>query len=115
NDPNDGELHASLAGTLGALGRYDEALEHLRVSIEQRPLNPEAHHNRATIYEKQGKRDEAIAEYQAALKIDGRYEPSRRAMMRLTGSPPVGQAPKNDAQRLAVGILQRAEQAARRG
>jgi predicted AlkP superfamily phosphohydrolase/phosphomutase/tetratricopeptide (TPR) repeat protein len=115
DDPNDGELHASLAGTLGALGRYDEALEHLRVSIEQRPLNPEAHHNRATIYEKQGKRDEAIAEYQAALKIDGRYEPSRRAMMRLTGSPPVGQAPKNDAQRLAVGILQRAEQAARRG
>src|SRR5439155_471867 len=60
-DPKDGALQASLAGALGALGRYDEAGEHLRMAIELEPLNPEAYQNRAVIYERQGKRSEAIS------------------------------------------------------
>jgi Flp pilus assembly protein TadD len=47
--PRDVGLRTSLAGALGALGRYDEALEQLDVSAKLDPLNPEAYHNRAVI------------------------------------------------------------------
>jgi tetratricopeptide (TPR) repeat protein len=113
-DPDDGDAHASLAGALGALGRYDEALTHLETAIRLRPLNPEARHNRGVIYEKQGKTAEAIAEYRAALRYNPSYEPSQRALARLTGSPSP-HAPATAAQQLASRIAKRAEEQARRG
>lgn len=112
--PDDGDAHASLAGSLGALGRYDEALQHLEQAIRLRPLDPEAHHNKAVILEKQGKPDEAIGEYRAALRYNPGYEPSRTALARLTGSGTARRA-LNPAQTLASKIAARAEQEARRG
>src|SRR5262249_4702369 len=86
--PRHGALRASYAGALGALGRYDEALERLAAAIRLEPLNAEAYHNRATIYERQGKREAAITEYRTALRYNPQYEPSRQALQRLGGGAP---------------------------
>jgi predicted AlkP superfamily phosphohydrolase/phosphomutase/tetratricopeptide (TPR) repeat protein len=113
-NPNDGGLRASLAGALGALGRYDESLEQLNKAIELQPLNPEAYHNRGVIYEKKGDRDAAIEQYRTALRYNPEYEPSRAALVRLTGSAQVN-APASDAQRKASALADQASQQARRG
>ena len=113
-NPKDGGLHASLAGALGALGRYDEADEHLRVAIELDPLNSEAYQNRAVIQEREGKKDAAIADYQTALRYNPQYEPARQALERLTGSATVVE-PRTDAQKVATKLAEQASEAARRG
>jgi len=113
-NPDDGALRASFAGALGALGRYDEALEQLVAAIRLEPLNAEAYHNRATIFERQGKREAAVAEYRTALRYNPQYEPARQALQRLGGGAPPG-TPRTDAERLAATMAERASQAARRG
>ena len=112
--PDQGDLHASLAGALGALGRYDEALTHLETSIKLEPLNPEGYHNRAVIHERQGRRDDAIADYRTALRYNPQYEPARDALQRL-GASANANAPRSDAERLAATMAERASGAARRG
>lgn len=112
--PDDGSLRASLGGALGALERYDEALLALDEAVALEPLNPEARHNRGVVLEKQGKADAAIAEYRTALRYSPRYEASRRALERLTGSADPS-APRNAAQQLARQKAERAADAARRG
>jgi Flp pilus assembly protein TadD len=113
-NPDDGALHASLAGALGALGRYDEALEHLDAAIRLEPLNPEAYHNRAVIHERKGQRELAIKDYQTALRYDPGYAPTRAALQRL-GVASVTNAPHTAAEQLAAKIAERAAEAARRG
>src|SRR5262245_19348491 len=97
--PDDAGLHASLAGALGALGRYDESLKHLNEAIRLEPLNAEAYHNRAVIYERQGRPEAAISEYRTALRYDPQYEPSRAALARLGAA--TGKEPRTDAEKLA--------------
>src|SRR6185369_5694728 len=63
DSPDDGALRASYAGALGALGKYDAALEQLTAAIRLEPLNVEAYHNRAVIHERRGERDAAVADY----------------------------------------------------
>jgi tetratricopeptide (TPR) repeat protein len=113
-NPDDGGLRASLAGALGAMGRFDESLDQLGKAIEIEPLNPEAYHNRGVIYEKRGDAEKAAAEYRLALRYNPQYEPSRQALVRLTGSANVN-APQTDAERLAARLADRASQEARRG
>jgi Flp pilus assembly protein TadD len=110
--PEDGALRASYAGALGALGRYDEAIEQLDQAIKLEPLNPEPYHNRGVIYEKRGLRDAAIREYQTALRYNPQYDASRQALARL-GSGVSEQL--TDAEKLAATIAERAAEAARRG
>ena len=114
-DPQDAAAHASLAGALGALGRYDEALEHLEAAIELDPLNPEAYHNRGVVHEKRGEPDAAIREYRTALRYNPRYEPSREALLRLTGSAGTAQAPTSDAEKRAAALARVSAGLARRG
>ncbi len=110
--PGDGAMHASLAGALGALGRYDEALEQLDQAEKLSPLNPEIYHNRGVILERRGQRENAVAEYAKAVKYSPEYEPSRAALIRLTGSSRVD-GPRNDAQKLAALLAEQASTAAR--
>jgi predicted AlkP superfamily phosphohydrolase/phosphomutase/Flp pilus assembly protein TadD len=112
--PEDGSLRASLAGTLGALGRYDEALEELDHAERLSPLNPESYHNRGVIYERQGKLDDAITQYRQALRYSPDYEPSRNALVRLTGTSDAT-GPRTDSEKLAGAMAERAAGAARRG
>jgi len=113
-DPNDGALRASLAGALGALGRYDEALVQLDKAIELQPLNPEAYHNRAVINQRRGDDAAAIKDYQTALRYSPGYEPARAALRRL-GAAESGQPERTPAQQLAVKMAEQASQSARRG
>jgi predicted AlkP superfamily phosphohydrolase/phosphomutase/Flp pilus assembly protein TadD len=114
DEPNDATLHTSLAGCYGALGRYDDAARHLDLAIKLEPLNAEAYHNRAVIYERQGKKDAAIAQYRLAVRYKPDYDPSRQALVRLTGSADV-QAPRTDAEKKAAALAEQAGLAARRG
>jgi predicted AlkP superfamily phosphohydrolase/phosphomutase/Flp pilus assembly protein TadD len=111
--PDDAGLHASLAGALGALGRYDESLKHLNEAIRLEPLNAEAYHNRAVIYERQGNPEAAIVEYRTALRYDPQYGPSREALTRLGAT--AGGEPQSDAEKLAAAMAERASRTARRG
>lgn len=113
-DPKDAALRASLAGTLGALGRFDESLAQLGLAIQLDPLNPEAYHNRGVIYERQGKPQEATKEYETALRYNPQYDPSRQALLRLTGTAKAEQA-LPPAEQLATSLAERARQDALRG
>src|SRR5262249_54927962 len=74
-NPEDGALRASYAGALGALGKYDEALEQLTRAIALEPLNVEAYHNRAVIHERRGETAAAIKDYQTAVRYNPQYDP----------------------------------------
>lgn len=111
--PDDGALRASWAGALGALGRYDEALGEIDRAIAAAPLAPEGFHNRAVIHERQGRREDAIADYRTALRYDPSYAPSRAALRRLgVASGPIAGDP---TARQAAALAGQAADLARRG
>ncbi|HEY3203777.1 MAG TPA: alkaline phosphatase family protein [Thermoanaerobaculia bacterium] len=112
-NPKDSALRASYAGALGALGRYDAALEQLTAAIEIEPLNVEAYHNRAVIHERKGERDAAIRDYQMAVRYNPQYAPSRQALARLNA--PLPQAPRTGEEKRATALAEAAAAAARRG
>ena len=112
-NPSDSGLRASLAGALGALGRYDAALAELTKAIELDPVNVEAYHNRAVIRERRGERDLAIRDYQTALRYNPQYEPSQQALTRLHA--PFPKAPHDDAEKEALVLAGRDAAAARCG
>jgi tetratricopeptide (TPR) repeat protein len=114
SDPNDGGLHASLAGALGAMGRYDEALVQLDAAIKLQPLNPEAYHNRAVIHQRKGDTQAAIRDYEAALRYNPDYQPARDALKRLKGSAATS-SPSTETERRAFDVAERASRSARRG
>jgi predicted AlkP superfamily phosphohydrolase/phosphomutase/Flp pilus assembly protein TadD len=112
--PDNSALRTSLAGALGALGRYQDALEQLEIASRLDPLNVEAYHNRGAALERLGRKDEAIRQYRTAVRYRPQYEPSRQALVRLTGSADVN-APRTDAERRAFRLAEDAAAAARRG
>lgn len=114
DDPKDASLRTSLAGALGALKRYDEALAQLDIAVKLEPLNVEAYHNRGAVYERLGKPEQAVTQYRTAVRYNPQYEPSRNALLRLTGSADVN-APRNEAETRAAALAQSAAEAARRG
>lgn len=113
-DPEDASLRTSLAGCLGALGRYDEAMTELDRAIELDPLNVEAYHNRAVIFERREEPERAVEEYRTALRYQPQYEPSQRALLRLTGRIAVRE-PSGEAEQQAAQLAELASIAARRG
>lgn len=112
-DPEDAALRASLAGVLGAMERYDLALAELDKAIALEPLNIEAFHNRAVIHERLGEPQKAVNDYVTALRYSPQYEPSRRALQRLTGRSDV-RGPTNEAEARAATLVQQASEAARK-
>ncbi len=113
DDPDDAGLRTSLAGTLGAMGRYEDALVYLNQAIEIDPLNAEAYHNRAVVMERKGDMDSAIADYGTVLRYAPQYEASRQALIRLTGrADPRGVNTQAEAQ--AEALVQQASVAAQK-
>lgn len=113
-EPADSSLRTSLAGALGALGRYEEALAQLAVALKIEPLNPEGHYNQGLALERLGREKEAVASYRQALRYQPGYEPARQALLRLTGSS--GEVvPANAAEARALALAEAAATAARRG
>ena len=114
NDPQDASLRTSLAGTLGAMGRLKEARKQLDLALELEPLNVEAYHNRGVLLEREGKPQEAISDYQTALRYNPQYAPSRQALIRLVGSADV-RAPQTEEEARAQLLAETASQQARQG
>ncbi len=112
--PDDGGLRASLAGALGAMGRYDDALKQLDEAIRIQPLNPEAYHNRAVIHERRGERSAALTDYRTALRYTPDYAPALEALARL-GEGSTSSRPRTPAEVRAVELANEASGAARRG
>ena len=112
-DPKDSGLRASYAGALGALGRYDAALEQLDAAIALAPVNVEAYHNRAVVHERRQERDAAIRDYQTAVQYNPQYEPSRAALARL--GAPLPQAPEERRGEAGHGARRRSGRRGRRG
>jgi tetratricopeptide (TPR) repeat protein len=113
SSPEDAALRTSLAGTLGALGRYEEAMAQIEEALATDSLNVEAYHNRGVIQERAGDRTRAIESYRAAVRYAPAYEPSLRALARLgVGGAPVQRTPPQEE---AVEWAERAAAAARRG
>jgi tetratricopeptide (TPR) repeat protein/predicted AlkP superfamily pyrophosphatase or phosphodiesterase len=112
--PDDGATRASLAGALGAMGRYDLALKELDAAIRLQPLNPEAYHNRAVIHERQGDKKAAIADYQTAVRYNPEYQASRQALARL-GVNPAPERIYTADERRAMDLANEASGLARRG
>ena len=113
-EPEDATLRTSMAGALGALGRYDEAMKQLDAAIRLDPLNVEAYHNRGVVFERRNDPQAAIEEYRRAVRYSPQYEPSRRALQRLTGTSDVN-PPRTEAEKKASELAQQASQAARHG
>jgi tetratricopeptide (TPR) repeat protein len=113
-DPKDATLRTSLAGALGAMGNYPEAMKELEAAIKIEPLNVEAYHNKGAVYERLQKPELAVKEYRTAVRYNPSYEPSRRALSRLTGSADVN-APRTPEEKEAARLAEQASQAARRG
>ena len=113
-EPEDATLRTSMAGALGALGRYDEAMKQLDVAIKLDPLNVEAYHNRGVVFERRNNPPAAIQEYRRAVRYSPQYEPSRKALERLTGSADVN-PPRSEGEKKAMALAQEASQAARHG
>jgi len=113
-EPEDGSLRTSLAGTLGALGRYDEALQEIDAAIRLQPLNPEAYHNRAVIRERKGDIPAAIADYRTALRYRPDYVPSQQALVRL-GATPTKERTRTPQEARALELADEASRMARRG
>ena len=113
-EPEEAGLYTSLAGAYGAMGNYEGALAQLEMALKLEPLNVEAYHNRAVIHERQGQPDLAIADYSTALRYAPDYEPSRTALLRLTGSASAN-APQSQAEQQAGFLAEKASLAARRG
>jgi predicted AlkP superfamily phosphohydrolase/phosphomutase/Flp pilus assembly protein TadD len=113
-EPDDGSLRTSLAGALGALGRYDEALKEIDAAIRLQPLNPEAYHNRAVIHERKGDIPAAVADYRAAVRYRPDYTPSQQALMRLRAAPADERA-RTPQETRALELAEEASRLARRG
>ena len=114
SEPDDGSLRTSLAGALGALGRYDEALKEIDAAIRLQPLNPEAYHNRAVIHERKGDIPAAVADYRTAVRYRPDYMPSQQALMRLRAEPAKSAAHTPQETR-ALELADEASRLARRG
>ncbi|NIM97448.1 MAG: tetratricopeptide repeat protein [candidate division Zixibacteria bacterium] len=68
--------HYSLGASYQQLGRWDEAIQEYRTSLEFRPNFAHAHHGLAYVYEKLDKIDLAIQEYGNAIRGDPPFESS---------------------------------------
>jgi len=113
-EPEDGSLRTSLAGALGALGRYDAALREIDAAIRLQPLNPEAYHNRAVIHERKGNVPAAVADYRTAVRYRPDYIPSQQALLRLRAAP-AAEGARTTQETRALELAEQASRLARHG
>ena len=66
----DARVYGSLGISLGAEGRYEEALECFRRSLDLQPDFREAHRSAGAALARLGRHGEAIAAYEAALRLE---------------------------------------------
>jgi superkiller protein 3 len=74
-DPNCASAHFNLAVTFVQAGAYGEAESHYRQALPGRPT-AETHNGLGYVLARQGRTDEAIAEFRKAVDTDPKYTPA---------------------------------------
>ena len=73
--PRYGDARNRLGVALARLGRYEEAAEQFALAL-RRGEHPETHYNLGRTHAMRGGFEDAIREYEAALRLDGEHYPS---------------------------------------
>jgi Flp pilus assembly protein TadD len=81
--PNEGAFWDTLGWGYYKIGQLDRAVTAQRRAVALASDNPEVRTHLGAIYEAQGNRDAAAAEYRAALKLDPEFAPARESQRRL--------------------------------
>jgi Flp pilus assembly protein TadD len=74
-DPNCASAHLNLAVTLVQAGQFAEAESHYRQALPGRPT-AETHNGLGYVLARQGRTDEAFAEFRKAIDVDAQYTPA---------------------------------------
>ena len=69
-DPGNAWLHATIAAGYGQMGRWSQALDHLRTAVRLDPMSAVAHRNLATGLAAANKHLDALKEYGRSLELD---------------------------------------------
>jgi Tfp pilus assembly protein PilF len=72
--------HAKLGGIMANKGDFAQALDHYRRSLEANPNRSDIRYEYALLLENQGRLDEAIKQYQLALKFTPDFQKAREAL-----------------------------------
>ena len=75
--PNNPGIAAQIGMTQADLGRYDDALRYLDVAASLEPNNAAHVFNMAILYDRKGRKSDAITMYEEALKLDAIHGASR--------------------------------------
>ncbi len=89
-DPDSPRAYGSVGVVYYSMGRYDLAIDDLTRAIELSgsQVAPIDFLRRGVAYEASGERDKAIADYQAALRLDPNDQESSKGLKRLRAVPP---------------------------
>jgi len=79
-------IHNNLALAYDRIGRYDEAIEELKVALRLNPYYIEAHNNLAVAYYKMGMHYEAEKKLQEALRLNPEYAEAHNNLGNIYGS-----------------------------
>ena len=74
-DPNCASAHFNLAVTFVQAGKFAEAESHYRQALPGRPT-AETHNGLGFVLARQGRADEAVAEFRKAIDIDPKFTPA---------------------------------------
>ena len=86
--PQSPQLHAMLGGLLNRFGRVADAEQQLTLAVQLLPDDPDSLFQLGVVRTSLGKRDEAIAAFRQALRVNADYRPAREALERLGAAPP---------------------------
>jgi len=90
------EARINLASALSETGSTDEAIEHLLAALRPNPLGPHAsviHFNLGVNYERKGRGEAALAEFERALLLNPNFAEARRRLELSRARQPAAQAP----------------------
>ena len=74
-DPNCASAHFNLAVTFVQAGKFGEAESHYRQALPGRPT-AETHNGLGYVLARQGRTDEAVAEFRKAIDVDAKFTPA---------------------------------------
>lgn len=86
-DQGSGEALNNLAILCARVGKYDEAIIHLRKARNIYPYSPEIRNNLGIYYEAIGRREEAIKELKEAIRINPYFELAKINLKRVEKTP----------------------------
>jgi tetratricopeptide (TPR) repeat protein len=90
------EARINLASALSETGSTDEAIEHLLAALRPNPLGPHAsviHFNLGVNYERKGRGEAALAEFERALLLNPNFAEARRRLELSRSRQPAAQSP----------------------